>query len=207
MGEYSEAAPGKARAYNNYGVELSQAQQKYAEAIPYFKKAIAMDSKYPDPCNNLAVAYAAVNKIDEAIEALQQGIDVDPSYPEGYNNLAALYLKRKQYDEAEKALRLALRLRSYYGKAYFNLGRICRKRRARRERGSVLRTVAPKQLDDAFGFSMYAKASMALQKYDDAIFAYQLGMLSRMMRSQGLILAMPTSSSMPMMMQFASIKH
>ena len=35
-------APGKARIYNNYGVELSQNLKKYKEAIPYFQKAIAL---------------------------------------------------------------------------------------------------------------------------------------------------------------------
>ena len=35
-------APGKARAYNNYGVSLC-AKQKNEQAIPYFKKAMEMD--------------------------------------------------------------------------------------------------------------------------------------------------------------------
>src|SRR5207249_2559265 len=57
-GNIIQNAPGKARAYNNYGVDLSQKMHKFQESVPYFKKAIAMDGNYPDPCNNLAVAYA-----------------------------------------------------------------------------------------------------------------------------------------------------
>lgn len=173
-GNILENAPGKARAYNNYGVELSQALQKYKEAIPYFEKAISMDPKYPDPCNNLAVAYAAIDKIDLAIGALEQGLRINPNYPEGYNNLAAMYLRNKQYDKVEAALNIALKLRPYYGKAWFNKGRMYAEMGDQEKSWECFKNCCMKaDLDDAFGFSMYARASMTTAKYDDAIFAYK----------------------------------
>lgn len=169
-----ENAPGKARAYNNYGVELSQAKQQYREAIPYFRKAISMDKAYPDPWNNLAVAYAATENLDLAIDALKQGLSINPNYPEGYNNLAALYLKQKKYEQADQSVEIALKIRPYYGKAWFNKGRIYAEKGDEKSAWECFKNCCTKaDLDDAFGFSMYGKASMAIQKYDDAIIAYK----------------------------------
>lgn len=167
-------APGKARAYNNYGVELSQNLKQYKEAIPYFKKAIAMDRNYPDPCNNLAVAYSVTGDVDKAIDALKQGIRINPYYPEGYNNLASFLIQKNRLDEAEKALQTALQMRPYYGKAYFNLGRLYLQRNENERAWECFKNCCTKgDLDDAFGFGMYAKVSVMVQKYDDAIFAYK----------------------------------
>ena len=62
-------APGKARAYNNYAVALSE-KGLYKESLPYYIKAIEMDDLYPDPLNNLAVAYSFMGDTEKAIECL-----------------------------------------------------------------------------------------------------------------------------------------
>lgn len=166
-------APGKARAYNNYAVELSQKLQKFAEAIPYFEKAIAMDSKYPDPCNNLAVAYSHLGKIDEAIAALKKGLAINPYYPEGYNNLASFLLQKKELDQAEQCLQIALKLRPHYGKAHFNLGRLYLEKGNQEKAWESFKNSCTKaDLDTDIGFATYAKISMALEKYQDAIYGY-----------------------------------
>jgi tetratricopeptide (TPR) repeat protein len=167
-------APGKARAYNNYGVELSQTHQKFEEAVEYFKKAIAMDSKYPDPCNNLAVAYSALGKVDMAIAALKESIKINPSYPEAYNNLASFHIQKKEYETAENLLMMAIKLRPYYGKAYFNLGRVYLVQQKQEEAWICFRDACTKaDMDNDLGFSTFANLSMALKKYDEAIIGYK----------------------------------
>lgn len=178
-------APGKARAYNNYGVELSQKQHKYRESIPYFQQAIAMDNNYPDPHNNLAVAYAVTKQLDKAIKALSHGLKINPYYPEGYNNLAAFYLRKKNYIQAEKILHTALKIRPYYGKAFYNLGRVYTERSKNEKdpkKVAAFKETAWKyfkcactkgDLDNKFGFSIYARSSLGLKKFDDALFAYK----------------------------------
>lgn len=94
-GNMLKNAPGKARVYNNYGVELSQKLKKYEESIPYYKQAIAMDPTYSDPHNNLSVVYAFLGKIDLAIEEMELSLKINPGYAEGYNNLSAFYLEKK----------------------------------------------------------------------------------------------------------------
>ena len=173
-GSIIKNAPNKARAYNNYGVELSQHHQKFEESVPYFQKAIAIDRKYPDPHNNLAVAYAQLNNIDQAIEALQQALKINPHYPEGYNNLASFFLQREQYDKAEKMLNTALKLRPHYGKAYFNLARVHLKKNDKEKAWECFKNCCTKaDLDTDAGFAAYGKSSLMVQKYGDAIIAYQ----------------------------------
>lgn len=173
-GDILKKAPGKARAYNNYGVELSTKLKQFEESIPYFKKAIAMDKLYPDPCNNLAVAYANINKIDEAIEAVKQGLIINPYYPEGYNNLSSFLLIKKDYVQAEISAKSALKLRPWYGKAHLNLGRIYLELGRDEQALECFRNACMKaDLDNEFGFSCYAQVAMKLQRYDEAIVAYQ----------------------------------
>lgn len=165
-------APGKARAYNNYAVELSQTYKRYKEAIPYFKKAIQMDNSYPDPCNNLAVCYSHLQHLDQAIDALKQGLQINPYYPEGYNNLASFYLRKKEYQKAEKCLTTALRLRPHYGKAYFNLGRMHAEQNQNDKALEYFKkacTIA--DLDNEFGYKVYGQAAFNQKKYPEAIWA------------------------------------
>ena len=165
-------APGKARAYNNYGVELSQKLGKFAEAIPYFKHAIGMDKNYRDPYNNLAVAFAATHQLDRAIETLQLSLKINPYYPEAYNNIASFMIEKKDYEQAKRALAVALRLRPHYGKAHFNTGRVLMEEgEAELAWESFRKACMEADLDNEAGFYGFAKCSLFLKKYDDAIFA------------------------------------
>lgn len=167
-------APGKARAYNNYGVELSQNLGKFAEAVSYFKQAIAMDDNYADPCNNLAVAYFQLGKMDEAIAAMQQGLRINHYYPEGYNNLASFFMKKGDYTKAKETLQYAIKLRPYYGKAHFNLGRAYLEENNIQEAYNSFKNCCTKaDLDhEAIGFLSYGKTCVMLNKLDEAVGAY-----------------------------------
>lgn len=173
-GNIIQQAPGKARAYNNYGVDLSQNQKRYAESIPYFQKAIAMDAHYADPRNNLAVAYSHTGDIDSAIEALKGALLVNKYYPEGYNNLASFYLQKKDYSKAEQSLKNALSLRPHYGKAYFNLGRMKIEQNDLEQAAEYFRKCCYEaDLDNEVGFGTHAKVCMNLKWYDQAITSYK----------------------------------
>lgn len=171
-GNVLENAPGKARAYNNYGVALCEAQE-YGSAIVQFQKAMAMDAHYPDPCNNLAVAYGATGQIDKAIEAIRYSIKMQPRYPEGYNNIASFYLQKKDYANAEASLRTALTLRPHYGKAYFNLGRMYLEQGNKERAWEAFRDACTRADFDTqeVGWRAYASVSMDTERYDHAAHA------------------------------------
>lgn len=171
-GNIIKNAPGKIRAYNNYGVELAQKAGKFEEAIPYYQYAIKMDKKYRDPYNNLAVSYAALKKYDAAIATLKQSLHINPLYPEAYNNMASFMMDQKDYGQAEKALRVAIQLRPYYGKAYYNLGRLYMETEQPELAWQNFKDACTKaDLDNETGFAAYAQSSLYLKKYDDAIIA------------------------------------
>jgi len=174
-GNMIQNAPGKARAYNNYGVELSQNLRDYKGSIPYFKKAIKMDTQYSDPWNNLAVAYANTNKLDSAINALKQSLKICKYYPEGYNNLASFYLQKNNFAEADRLLRIAIRLRPHYGKAHFNLGRVYfAKKEYEKARKLFKKSCTECDFDNVpYGFATYGKTCIILKKFDEAVFAFQ----------------------------------
>jgi len=171
-GNIIKNAPGKARAYNNYAVALSE-KGLYKEAIPYYQKAIDMDGSYPDPLNNIAVAFSFMGDLDQAIDALRRSIMIQPMYPEAYNNLASFLITKKDYDQAEKALHYALQLRPYYGKAYFNLGKVHLFRDEQEKAFDCFKNACTRaDLDNETGFQLYAHMAMKLKKYSDAAFAY-----------------------------------
>ncbi len=173
-GNIVENAPGKARAHNNYGVELSQKLGRFADSIQYFTHAIEMDKEYRDPYNNLAVAYAATHQIDRAIETLQKSLRINPYYPEAYNNMASFMIEKKDHETAVRALRNAIQLRPHYGKAHFNMGRaLMELDQPEKAWESFRRACFEADLDNEAGFFGYARASLMLEKYDEAIFAFK----------------------------------
>ena len=165
-------APGKARVYNNYGVELSQKLGKFADSIPYFQQAIKMDKNYRDPYNNLAVAYASIHQIDRAIETLQLSLKINNRYPEAYNNIASFLLEKKDYEQAKIALAHAIGLRPHYGKAYFNLGRLFMEENEPEKACEAFKKACMEaDFDTESGFFGYAQCCLHLKKYEDAVFA------------------------------------
>ena len=172
-GNVIENAPGKARAYNNYAVALSE-KARIKEAVPFYKKAAQLDPNYPDPWNNLSVAYSLLGKYDLAIAAIRQSIKIQPYYPEAYNNLASYYILQKEYAEAEKVLYIALKLRPYYGKAFFNLGKMHMHQGNYQEAFKYFKKACTEaDLDTEEGFKVYATMAMNIKEFADAIFAFK----------------------------------
>ncbi len=172
-GDIIHHAPSKARAYNNYGIELLQTHKKFQESVAYFLTAIKLDAHYPDPCHNLAVAYAALGQTALAIDALKKGLAINPYYPEGYNNLASFFLQVKDYAQAEKALLAAVKLRPYYGRALYNLGKLHLDTNNKEKALYYFKkSCMEADFDNEAGFFAYAQTSFALHKFDDAIEGY-----------------------------------
>jgi protein O-mannosyl-transferase len=166
-------APLKARAYNNYAVSLAE-DKHWEKAIPYLRKAIKMDAHYPDPWNNIAVCYNALNKVDIAIDQLHQAIKINPSYPEFYNNLASFLLLKKDYPQVCHMAKQAIHLRSYYGKAHFNWGRALYEMGKKEEGWEKIKYACRTgDYDTLEGFDVYGKMSLELSKFEDAIFGFQ----------------------------------
>ena len=148
--------------------------KRFKEAVPFYKKAIQMDSKYPDPWNNLAVSHSILGRLDLAIVAMKQSLKIQPHYPEGYNNLASFLIQKKLYKQADKMLNIALKLRTTYGKAFFNKGKL-HMAQGNLEEAFVYfkKACLEADLDNEPGFKVYANVSLKLKKSKDAVIAYK----------------------------------
>ena len=165
-------SPKKARAYNNYAVAIAE-HERYAEAIPYLRKAIKLDPYYPDPWSNISVCYCRIGKLDIAINSLRRALTINPNYPEFYNNLSSYLLTKKEYVEVKKLTQHAIKLRPYYGKAHFNWGQ------ALYEEGDKLGAFEKIKFacinadyQAVESFRSYAELSVELQKYEDALVGF-----------------------------------
>jgi len=166
-------APGKARAYNNYGVALSEAG-RIDESITSYLKAIELDKFYSDPLSNIAVAYSLKDDTDKAIEALRSALVLCPNYPEALNNLGTLFIKKKEYDEAERFLLRAIELRPYYGKAYYNMGRMYLEKQQDEVAWGYFKKAVEGDLDTPDGFFTFGQISIRLKKFEEAAHAFEL---------------------------------
>lgn len=167
-----ENSPGKARAYNNYGVAIAE-QKRYEEAIPFFRKAIKLDRMYPDPWSNGSVCYSCIGKLDIAIDLLRKAISINPLYPEFYNNLSSYLLQKGEFPEVKRLAQEAIRLRPYYGKAYFNWGQALYQEGNKVEAHEKIKHACLNaDYDVADSFRSYAEISVELQKYEDALVGF-----------------------------------
>ena len=89
------------------GNEYAKAERA-AEAIEYFKRALALKPDYDLAVVNMANAYRRLGKDDEALVGYQRFLELDPRNPQVRYQLAQILIDREQYAEARKELQAAL---------------------------------------------------------------------------------------------------
>lgn len=100
--------PGDARALVARGQFRQGALGDDAGAVADYRKALALDAKYPAAYNFLAFALADEGKLDEAQAALKKYVELVPTEANAYDSLARLALLRGAPDEAIASARKAL---------------------------------------------------------------------------------------------------
>ncbi|MCX5883714.1 MAG: tetratricopeptide repeat protein [Deltaproteobacteria bacterium] len=88
----------------------------YANAIGYYKKAIALSPDYPIPFNNLGVVYYKSNKLELARECFSKAIDLNPEYVKAICNLAIVSYKVGDMEAAKQLFHKAKHIDSSYVK-------------------------------------------------------------------------------------------
>jgi Flp pilus assembly protein TadD len=77
-------------------------QGKYAEAIPYYERALSLSHDQPSILSNLALAHAMSGEPAKAELMLRQAAAADPSAPKIRQNLALVLGLQGKYDEAKQ---------------------------------------------------------------------------------------------------------
>jgi len=169
-------SPTKARAYNNYGINLFR-KEDIKTAVWCFKRAIQLEPyTYPDPYNNLSAAYAVQNKFDLAIKALRASLKIAPGQPKSYNNLGIYLMQKGELDWAEKSFKQAIAIYPYYGKALHNLGRVYALQNRNEEAWKSFKKACTEADYDTNEecITHYGQLSITLKRYNDAIRAFTM---------------------------------
>jgi protein O-mannosyl-transferase len=86
--------PAYINAWNNLGIIYFSYQQRPAEAIDCWKKAVYYDSTYATPLVNIAMAYEQMSRADSAEIYYLKAINVKKNYAVAYSKLGDLYFKQ-----------------------------------------------------------------------------------------------------------------
>ena len=78
------------------------AQQKFAEAVAEYEKALEHDPDWTEALHGLAMAQMHLGKLDEAIATGERIVKLDPNDPFAYTSLSMFYQRKGDIDEAEK---------------------------------------------------------------------------------------------------------
>jgi len=96
------------------------------EAIKYFKKSLAVDSRYYLSYNSLGLAHSMNRNFQESLNCFQKCLEINPKFTEARNNLGMVYQVLGLIERAEEAYRTALLDTEYKSKEllYFGLAQI-----------------------------------------------------------------------------------
>lgn len=116
----------EAKAHFEQGVQLSN-QEKYAEAVDEFNKALEKDAKQFAIFDHLADAYSKMGKNDEALAAYEKAIALDPNNVELLTNMGIVLNKMGKVPESQEAFKKAAALGAASDPAsaaqsFYNLG-------------------------------------------------------------------------------------
>lgn len=105
----------------DFAVAFSE-KKKYSEAVPAWKKALALDPDDPRAHDNLGVALAETGDIDDAIAEYRKSLELNSGSSHTHNNLGSALAERGMIDEAFEQFERAVELNPDNASAQVNLG-------------------------------------------------------------------------------------
>ncbi len=95
-------------------------QEKTAEALKVWKKALAYLGNDAELLNWLGVGYFKMDNYDSAAFYYEKAIESSPNHYQAYNNLGYIYFIRKNYHKAMENFKKALAINPYFEQARLN---------------------------------------------------------------------------------------
>ena len=103
-----KVSPNSPRFNNMMGLEL-RAQNKNAEALQFFEKAVKSNPFHIPALVNLGTEYKNFKRLEEAAATLERALKIDSSTMMAYVNLMAVYRDMKDYDKNLMIAELAMK--------------------------------------------------------------------------------------------------
>jgi tetratricopeptide (TPR) repeat protein len=152
------------------GVRMLQ-NSRTEDAIPFFKKALALDSSSIDAYNYLGNTYLKLNKNDDAIATFKKLVAMKPFDKDSAVNLGNAYSQAKKYADAEKIYKKATSLAPNDNLAHYSLGQTYMLQNKLKEAETEFQKVTRISPRDANGYFALGQNYNKMGKYDDAVSA------------------------------------
>ena len=107
--------------FSNLGI-ICQTSQRTEEAISLYKKAIQINSNYPDAYTNLGGLYKDLGNLDQALASTLKSLELKPDNPTAHMNLGGIYEDLGKLDQALASILKSLELKPDKPDALMNLG-------------------------------------------------------------------------------------
>jgi len=107
----------------DFAVAFSE-KKKYDDAVPAWRKALALDPDDPRARDNLGVALAETGKLDDAIEEYRKSLELNPGSSHTNNNLGTALAEKGMIDEAFQHFEKAVELNPDNASAQINMGNV-----------------------------------------------------------------------------------
>jgi len=107
----------------NAGVDIMKTNN-YADALPYFKKAVEIDSMFAFAWDNVGLCYRKTNDLDKALEAYLKSLSIDPKGQMPLQNIAIVYEYKKDYDKEIDAYKKLLDIYPEDPEVSYGIGRV-----------------------------------------------------------------------------------
>ena len=100
-------------------------KEEYADALPYFKKAVEADPKFVYALDNLAICYRRTGELDKALTIYNRSLELSPKGKTPLQNIPVVYELKKDYPKAMEGYKKLLHYYPDDAEAYYGMGRIC----------------------------------------------------------------------------------
>jgi Flp pilus assembly protein TadD len=152
---------------------LAQHQQKWTEAVRFFKAAVQAGPLIPDNYNYLGIAFQDLGDLEQAEAECREAIRLDPEYETPVNNLAYIYLVKKDASQAERYARQAIGLMGNDASAHWNLGLALFKEGKPSDGLQELLEAEKLEPEASFRHKQIGDAYVSLERYEDALAEYR----------------------------------
>jgi serine/threonine-protein kinase len=144
-----------------------------AEAIGYYRAALAVRSRSPGAYVNLGAALAEQGSLVEATAAYRQALVLSPDYAAAHNNLGNVLKRQGLLSEAVAAYQRAIALRPGYALAYYNLGLLSDEQGKLAEAVAAYRRAVDAKPDYAMAHLNLGNVLHRQRQFDKAIVSFE----------------------------------
>ena len=168
-------------AHNNLGLllhergDLPAAQQRFLDAIGYYRQDFGGKSGHANAHNNLALVLEDMGEFDRADEHYRRALEWDPREPTYGSNRAKLCARRSRFAEAQAQLEQVLQTTPDFVGAHLNLAIVFAQTGQPQKAEAHFRralTLAPANAEAHFNYGIFlqeqGRATEALPKFRDA---------------------------------------